>query len=195
MLGFYVPPTAKVIRRRDLSRFKVSSERLFLHLIRSKSIELRKRIFFEKSAEIVLYILSQTYIHSIKSLEFIVKRSSKNKTKLNLGQRFACHGGCPLSGRYCHPTFLWLSSLHARMKKIRSKCCCFFQSVNIIIVFIKNSRVANSAARDGIGPKFELIETSMDVLVTCQNEEDPIKMLLFFSECKHYYSFQTLKGS
>ena len=39
------------------------------------------------------------------------------------------------------------------------------------IVF-RNSRVANSAARDGIGPKFELIETSMDVLVTCKNEED-----------------------
>ena len=36
-------------------RFKVSSERLFLHLIRSKSIELRKRLFFEKSAEIILY--------------------------------------------------------------------------------------------------------------------------------------------
>ena len=47
----------------------------------------------------------------------------------------------------------------------------FFQSVNINIVF-RHSRVANSAARDGIGPKFELIETSMDVLVTCKNEED-----------------------
>ena len=46
----------------------------------------------------------------------------------------------------------------------------FFQSVNINIVF-RHSRVANSAAWDGIGPKFELIETSiMDVLVTCKNE-------------------------
>ena len=41
----------------------------------------------------------------------------------------------------------------------------FFQSVNINIAF-RHSWVANSAARDGIGPKFELIETSMDVLVT-----------------------------
>ena len=59
------------------------------------------------------------------------------------------------------------------MKKIRSKC--FFQSVNINIVF-RHSRVANSAARDGIGPKFELMETSMDVLVTCKNEEDQNKL-------------------
>ena len=36
--------------------------------------------------------------------------------------------------------------------------------------------MANSAARDGIGPKFELIETSMDVLVTCKNEEDQNKI-------------------
>ena len=46
----------------------------------------------------------------------------------------------------------------------------FFQSVYINIVF-RHSRVANSAARNGIGPKFELIETSMDVLITCKNEE------------------------
>ena len=96
---------------------------------------------------------------------------------LNLRQRFACNGGCPLSGRYCHPSFLWLSNLPARMKKIRSKCLLllFFQSVNINIVF-RHSEVANSAARDGIGPKFELIGTSMDVLVTCKNEEDQIKI-------------------
>ena len=89
---------------------------------------------------------------------------------LNLRQRFACHGGCPLSVRYCHPSLTWLSSLPARMKKIRSKCF-FFQSVNINIVF-RHSMVANFAVRDGIGPKFEPIETSMDVLVWCKNEED-----------------------
>ena len=48
----------------------------------------------------------------------------------------------------------------------------FFQSVNINIVF-RHPRVAYSAARDGIGPKFE---TSMDVLVTCKNEEDQNKI-------------------
>ena len=51
----------------------------------------------------------------------------------------------------------------------------FFQSVNINIVF-RQSRVANSAATDRIGPTFELIETSMDVLVTCKNEEDQNKI-------------------
>ena len=73
-----------------------------------------------------------------------------------------------LSGRYCHPSVLWPSSLPAIMKKIQSKCLCY--SVNNNIVF-RHSRVANSAARDRIGPKFKLIETSMDVLVTCKNEE------------------------
>ena len=42
---------------------------------------------------------------------------------------------------------------------------CYFQSVYIYMVF-RHSRVANSAAKDGIWPKFELIETSMDDLVT-----------------------------
>ena len=35
---------------------------------------------------------------------------------------------------------------------------------------------ANSAAKDGIGPKFELFKTFMDVLVTCKNEGDRIKI-------------------
>ena len=59
------------------------------------------------------------------------------------------------------------------MKKIRSKC--LSKRVNNNIVF-RHSRAANSAARDGIGPKFELIETFMDVLVTCKNEGDQIKV-------------------
>ena len=52
---------------------------------------------------------------------------------------------------------------------------CFFQSVNINIVF-RHSRVAKSAAGDGTGPKFELNKTSMDVLVKCKNEEDQNKI-------------------
>ena len=57
--------------------------------------------------------------------------------------------------------------------------CCFFFVVfqsDIINIVFRHSRVANSAARDGIGPKFEFIETSMDVLVTCKNEEDQNKI-------------------
>ena len=46
---------------------------------------------------------------------------------------------------------LWLSSLPARMKKIRS-------TVN-----------------GGIRPKFKLIQAFMVVLVTCKNEENPIE--------------------
>ena len=34
---------------------------------------------------------------------------------------------------------------------------------------------ANSAVRGGILPKFELIQAFIVVLVTCKNEEDPIK--------------------
>ena len=113
-------------------------------------------------------------VHCFSITFIVMKEFQKQKfLSLNLRNRFACHGGCPLSGRYCHPSFLWLSSLPARMKKIRSEF--FFQSVNINIVF-RNSRVANSAARDGIGTKFELIETFMDFLVTCKNEEDQNKI-------------------
>ena len=51
----------------------------------------------------------------------------------------------------------------------------FFRVLTLKLVF-RHSRVANSAARDGIGPKFELIKTSMDVLVSCKNEVDQIKL-------------------
>ena len=37
------------------------------------------------------------------------------------------------------------------------------------------SRAANSEVRGGILPKFELIQAFIVVLVTCNNEEDPIK--------------------
>ena len=65
-----------------------------------------------------------------------------------------------------------------KMKMIRSNCffCVFFfQSVINNKVF-RHSRVANSLNRDGIGSKFELIETSLDVLVSYKNEEDQNKI-------------------
>ena len=40
--------------------------------------------------------------------------------------------------------------------------------------FFKRSRAANSAVRCRIGPKFELVQDFM-VVLTCKNEEDPIK--------------------
>ena len=42
-------------------------------------------------------------------------------------------------------------------------------------IFFKRSRAANSAVCGQIRPKFELIQDYIVVLVTCKNEEDPIK--------------------
>ena len=41
--------------------------------------------------------------------------------------------------------------------------------------FSRRSRAANSAVLGPIWPNFELVRDVMDVLVTCQYEEDPIK--------------------
>ena len=41
--------------------------------------------------------------------------------------------------------------------------------------FFKRSRAANSPVCGQIRPKFELIQNYRVVLVTCKNEEDPIK--------------------
>ena len=45
----------------------------------------------------------------------------------------------------------------------------------LYVVFFRRSRAANSKVSGGILPKFELIQTFIVVLVTCKNEEDPIK--------------------
>ena len=42
-------------------------------------------------------------------------------------------------------------------------------------VFFRRSRATNSEVSGGILPKFELIQAFIVVLVTCKNEEDPIK--------------------
>ena len=42
-------------------------------------------------------------------------------------------------------------------------------------VFSRRSRAANSEVSGGMLPEFELIQAFIDVLVTCKNEEDPIK--------------------
>ena len=39
----------------------------------------------------------------------------------------------------------------------------------------RRSRAANTEVSGGILPKFELIQAFIVVLVTCKNEEDPIK--------------------
>ena len=50
------------------------------------------------------------------------------------------------------------------------------KSANMIICrFFRCPRAVNSEVSDGILPKFELIQASIVVLVTCKNEEEPIK--------------------
>ena len=45
----------------------------------------------------------------------------------------------------------------------------------LYVDFYRRSRAANSEVSDEILPKFKLIQAFMVVLVTCKNEEDPIK--------------------
>ena len=44
---------------------------------------------------------------------------------------------------------------------------------NIIPLYLRCSRAANSAAGGWVWRKIKLIQTFMEVLVTCKNEEDP----------------------
>ena len=67
-------------------------------------------------------------------------------------------------------------------------------------VFFRRSRANNSEVRGRILPKFELIQAFIVVLITCKNEEDPIKnegarVLISFLHYKSMGIFQTLKGS
>ena len=69
---------------------------------------------------------------------------------------------------------LLLSSLPAKIKKIRSKKR--RKSVhNIIHQFFRRARADNSEVGGGIWPKFELIQAFMHVLLTCKNEVDQNK--------------------
>ena len=45
----------------------------------------------------------------------------------------------------------------------------------LYIVFFRRSRAANSEVRGGILSKFKLIQAFIVVLITRENEEDPIK--------------------
>ena len=66
---------------------------------------------------------------------------------------------------------LWLSSLPATMKKIRSK----IEALECSQQFFRRARADNSGEGSGIWLKFKLVQAFMHVLVTCKNEEDLIK--------------------
>ena len=70
---------------------------------------------------------------------------------------------------------LWMSSLPASMKKIRSRRLRRLSGHNIIQQLFRRARADNSGVGVGIWPKFKLIQAFMHVLVTCKNEDDQIK--------------------
>ena len=81
------------------------------------------------------------------------------------------------SGRFSNSSeTLCLSSLPAKMKKIRSKikalkCSQHYTS----ILFFRRARADSSGVGSNMWPKFELIQAFMHDLVTCKNEDDRIK--------------------
>ena len=73
-----------------------------------------------------------------------------------------------------------MSSLPVRMRLIKSKmkeleCSQDFSHYKSMGIFFRRSRAANSGVLGPIGPNFELFRDVMDVLISCQYEEDPIK--------------------
>ena len=95
---------------------------------------------------------------------------------------------------------LWLSSLPDRMKKIRSKMKALEWPQDNKLIFFWRPRADNSEVSSGICQKFELIQVFMHVLVTCKNEEDPMKNILagvattFFSHYKSMGIFRFAQG-
>ena len=68
----------------------------------------------------------------------------------------------------------------ARMERFQSKMNALewsqqFSHCKSIVIF-NLSRAANSAVHDRIKPNLELTQDFIVVLLTCKNEEDPIKM-------------------
>ena len=79
------------------------------------------------------------------------------------------------SGRISNSSeMLWMSSLPASMKKIRSKMKALVWTQHYTEIF-RRARADNSGVGVGIWPKFELIQAFMHVLVTCKNEDDRFK--------------------
>ena len=76
------------------------------------------------------------------------------------------------SGRISNSSeMLWMSSLPASMKKIRSKMKALEWSQHYTAIF-QTRKGSYSGVGVDIWPKFELIQAFMHVLVTCKNEDD-----------------------
>ena len=92
-----------------------------------------------------------------------------------------------------------MAPLPERMSLIKSKmkeleCSQDFSHYKSMGIFSERSRAVNSAVLGPIWPNFELVRDVRDVLITCQYEEDPIKIEAL--ECLQHdtSNFQTRKG-
>ena len=63
--------------------------------------------------------------------------------------------------------------IESKMKKL--ECSQDYSHYNSMGIFSRRSRAANSAVLGPIWPNFELVRDVIDVLVSCEYEEDPIK--------------------
>ena len=64
-------------------------------------------------------------------------------------------------------------------------------SQNIIQLYFRDSRAANSVVGDQVWPKINLIQTFIVVLYTCKNDGDPSKN---FSHYKSMEIFSDVQG-
>ena len=90
-----------------------------------------------------------------------------------------------VSGRNSYTFKLsYMFLLSARIKMIELK----MKELECSNQFSRRSRTANSAVLGPIWSNFELVSDVMDVLVTCKNKEDPIKMkpLEWSQDFPHY---------
>ena len=103
-----------------------------------------------------------------------------------------------ISGRNLNSSKLsCISSLPARMRLIKSKmkeleCSQDFSHSKSMWIFSRRSRAANSAVLGPILPNFELVRDAIDVLITCQYEEVPIKMKAL--ECSQHFPHSNPMG-
>ena len=88
------------------------------------------------------------------------------------------------SGRISNSSeMLWMFSLPASMKKVRSKIKAL--ECSTLYSNFRCAKADNSGVGGGIWPKFELIQA---VLVTCKNEDDRIKKAeLEYSQYFYHY--------
>ena len=99
------------------------------------------------------------------------------------------------SGRISNSSkILWMSSLPASMKKIRSK----MKALEWTQHFPHYNSMVAMETSGCIWPNFELIQALIHVLITCKYEKNPIKnsgenVMTSFSPLWGF--FQTLKGS